>query len=276
MTTREAGLLAPWQAACARHLGRAPRLIAAPDGPRLDFPSDGTALHREVTVDIRVFPHARVRDHLRRLGYGWGDDGVIATTPSPLDLRPRLCAAGLTDAGYTPELHRLGRLALSLRTWLARQIAGFVPVVVATPACYARAAALAPVLPRRAHARLRYHLHGVQHDLTRHALMLHLVPAVAVRDLGRRVRLALAAARGLFTPEPLTRFYENDLTGYCQAIWRDLPDPAAFAPTFLRPHNLDQLHAALARRVAESQRPLWRRLRDPCAEPPAYANLDRP
>jgi hypothetical protein len=267
----EARLLAPWQAACARILGHAPRLVRGEVGPQLVFTPDDTPMYRLAIANIRVFAHARVRAHLTRLGYAWQADGTITTVPTPLALRARLRACGFRDAGYTPEIHRIRNLYMSKRTWLSRQCAGRVPVTVGTAGYYAQVAVRAR-LPATRHWRehLRYHLYGVQHDMTRHALMLHLVPAAAVRELGSRVQAAADAAPGLLVPEPLTRFYENDLTGYCQAIWRDLPDPAAFAATFRRPTNLAQLHAALDRRIAESRKPLLRRLLDPPANTPSF------
>jgi hypothetical protein len=260
----EARLLAPWRAACARVLGHAPQLIDRGDGgPQLHFTADASEMYRKAIADIRVFPGDRVRAHLRRLGYAWDDAGSITTIPTPSSLRARLSNLGL-HGGYTPELHRIGSLYMSKRTWLARQIAGAVPVTVGTRAYYAQVDILRR-LPSTRHWRdhLRYHLFGVQHDMTRHALMLHLVPAAAVHDLGARVQAAVHAAPGLGVPEPLARFYENDLTGYCQAIWRDLPGPESFAPTFLDPHNLGQLHAALDRRVAATRKNWWHRQRDP-------------
>lgn len=265
----EARQLAPWQAAYADILGDAPRLINT-DGPQLVFTADAGDMYTKAVANVRVFPGDRTRAHLRRLGYAWDASGSITTIPTPSSLRARLTALGL-DSGYTPELHRIAALYMSKRTWLGRQIAGFVPVTVGTRAYYLQVAALRR-LPTTRHWRdhLRYHLFGVQHDMTRHALMLHLVPVEQIHDLGDRVRTATLAAPGLGVPEPLARFYENDLTGYCQAIWRDLPDPAAFAATFRDPRNLDQLHAALAARIAATQKPWWRRVRDPEDPSPVY------
>lgn len=266
----EARTLAAWRRACGDILGHVPRLGRDAGGPVLEFVADASDMYRRAVADIRVFPRPGVRAHLARLGYAWGPDGSITTVPTPLSLRPRMRALGL-DAGFVPELHPIRGLYMSKRTWLLRQCAGFVPVTVGTAAYYRRVA-LQRRLPTTRHFRehLRYHLHGLQHDMTRHALMLHLVPAAAVRALGERVRAAVAAAPGLHVPEPLARFYENDLTGYCQAVWRDLPEPAAFAAVFDHPPNLAQLHAALAARVAESRRPLRQRLFGPLAATPTF------
>jgi hypothetical protein len=92
---------------------------------------------------------------------------------------------------------------------------------------------------------------------------------------GERVQQAWARHPQRVPPEPLSRFFENDLTAYCQSIWRDLPDPAAFAPTFVLPRNLAQLHAALARRIAEHARGPLRWVVTTPASPPAFA-IERP
>lgn len=272
----EARLLAPWRAACATVLGHAPRLIAGPSGPQLIFTPDDSDTYRRAVADIRVFPHARVRAHLQRLGFAWSDDGSITTTPTPLSLRARMRSIGLVHTGFTPALHPISALYMSKRTWLSRQCAGVVPVTVGTRAYYRRVVLWHRLAPRHLREHLRYHLHGVQHDMTRHALMLHLVPQAAVHDLGARVQAAADASSGPFVPEPLTRFYENDLVNYCQAVWRDLADPAAFAPTFRDPHNLAQLHAALDRRISTAQRGLWHRLRDAEDPTPHYEIRQRP
>lgn len=274
----ETALLAPWQAAYARVLGTAPALEHA-DIPRLRFVAAATPTYAATVGHVRLYAHARVREHLRALGYGWGEDGSLTVVPTPLVLRPRLQSLGLGDAGYTPEYHVVSGIYMAKATWLARQCAGFVPVSVGAAAWYRRVAlrlALHRVVPApRWREHLEYHLHGVQHDMTKHALMLHLVPAASVRALGEAVRAAADEHGGRVVPEPLTRFYENDLTAYCQAIWRDLPDPAEFAPTFTRPANLRQLHAALDRRVAETRRGLAHWLTRAPERPPPYA-IERP
>ena len=57
--------------------------------------------------------------------------------------------------------------------------------------------------------------------------------------------------RGPLLSAPLYRFYENDLLAYCQAIWRDLPDPAQFVLTCLASANLAQLWRVVDARLAE-------------------------
>lgn len=275
-------LLAPWRAACARVLGQAPTHAHDGRGPLLKFPHEDSPVHAAAIGRVRIYADA-VRHHLRALGYDWDAHGVLATVPTPLSLRHRLRALGCGDAGFTPEYHRVGAPDMPTAVWLARQCAGGLPIAIGTPGFYRRAVvrrALGRALPFNAawQRRLHFHLHGVQHDMTKHALCLHLVPAAQVRAIGARVREAwaeLGAWRGL---APLSRFYESDLTGYCQAIWRDLPAPAAFAPTFNSPANLARLHAALDLRIAQARRaPPWifaalRRV----PEAPARFDIERP
>jgi hypothetical protein len=273
----ERALLAPWQAACAALLAApAPVLTRDELGPVLRFTSDGSEAHAAAIGRVDLYgDHPRVRAHLRALGYAWDEHGWLATVPTPLGFRPRLRALGL-GGGFTPEYHRTRAPYMSKRTWLARQAAGAVPVALGGPAFYRHAVRLARFAPPAWREHLRYHLHGVQHDMTKHALCLHLVPGDQIAALGARARELLA--RSFVPPEPLGRFYENDLTAYCQAIWRDLPDPAAFAPTFTRPQNLRQLHAALEQRIAPLRRglrslPAW--LRDPTGPRPIF-HIERP
>ena len=276
----ERRMLAPWRAACARFLGSAPRHLRDDRGPLLKFHSDDSPGHAAAIAKVRVFGgHAPVRAHLRALGYDWDDAGFLATIPTPLTFVARVRGLGFEPA-YVPELHTITGIYMSKHTWVARQCAGALPVTVGTAGFYRRARVrqlLSRVTPGGARWRehLRYHLHGVQHDMTKHALCLHLVPRAQVQAIGERAMEAWQRHPHRVPPEPLARFFENDLTAYCQAIWRDLPDPAAFAPTFDAPRNLAQLYAALDATIAEHARgPLhWL-----IAKPPAPPNfsIDRP
>lgn len=270
----ERAVLAPWSAACARILGAAPRLTRDERGPVLQFRGDDSAAYAHAIGKVRIYAaHAPVRAHLRALGYAWDERGFLTTVPTPLSFRSRLQGLGHAG-GFTPEYHRIADIYMPKQTWIARQCAGALPVTVGTASFYRRAhlrRALGPLLPRAAAWRehLRYHLHGVQHDMTKHALCLHLVPAAQVRALGERVLAAWDRHPLPDPPEPLARFYENDLVAYCQSIWSDLPGPDAFAPTFELPANLRQLHAVLALRLAELARglPGWH-IETPATPPP--------
>ena len=272
--------LGPWRAACERFLGAAPQHARDERGPVLKFRGDDSPGHAAAVGKVRVYGgHTAVRTHLRALGYDWDDAGFLDTTPTPLTFAARVRALGF-EPGYVPELHTIAAIYLTKRIWVARQCAGLVPVTVGTASFYRRARvrhALSHALPGGAAWRehLRYHLHGVQHDMTKHALCLHLVPVAQARALGERVVHAWDQHPQRVPPEPLSRFFENDLIAYCQSIWRDLPDPAAFAPTFVLPRNLAQLHAALDRRIAEHARGPLRWMVATPAFPPAFA-IERP
>lgn len=276
----ERTLLAPWRRACARLLGAAPEHARDAGGPVLRFRSDDSPSYAAAIGKVRIYAtHPPVRAHLQALGYAWDERGFLTTVPTPLSFRSRVQALGFA-CGFVPEYHRVAAIYMNKRTWIARQCAGALPVTVGTAGFYRRAAvrhAASPLLPGGAAWRehLRYHLHGVQHDMTKHALALHLVPPAQAQALGERALQAWDHNPGRLPPEPLARFYENDLIAYCQAIWRDLPEPAAFAPTFTRPHNLAQLHAALDARVAELGRGLLGWLIATPAEPARFA-IERP
>ena len=276
----ERALLAPWLAAYTRLLGAAPQLTRDERGPVLRFRSDDSRTYATTIGQVRIYAaHPPVRAHLRALGYAWDERGFLTTVPTPLSFCSRLQGLGY-PAGFVPEYHRIADIYMSKPTWIARQCAGALPVSVGTAGFYRRARLrrlASPLLPGGAAWRehLRYHLHGLQHDMTKHALCVHLVPAARVRALGERALAAWDRHPSRFPPEPLARFYENDLVAYCQNIWRDLPAPDAFAATFEHPQNLAQLHAALAARVAELGRGLlgwWRTT--PTAPPPFH--IERP
>jgi len=272
--------LAPWRAACERFLGAGPQHARDDHGPVLRFYSDTSSSHAAAIGKARVYgSHPAVLAHLRALGYDWDDTGFLSTTPTPLGFAARVHRLGFEPA-YLPELHVIGGIYMSKSTWVTRQCAGALPVTVGTSNFYRRARvhqALSHARPGGARWRehLRYHLYGLQHDMTKHALCLHLVPRAQVQALGERVLRAWRVHDHHVPPEPLARFFENDLTAYCQCIWRDLPDPAAFAPTFAFPQNLAQLHTALATRISEQARgPLRWRTATP-ASPPGF-EIQRP
>lgn len=247
----EAALLAPFLAAYARRFGRAPVLERDAHGLLIAFPHHDGHAFATVVGRIDVFGgHPAVRAHLARLGFAWDAHGFVHRAPAPASFLARLPAAG-----PRPRWYLTASSAMNTRTWLEGNLRGEVPVALGTPAYYAALAARAR-LPARERARVRarrdYHFFGVQHDLTKHLLLTHLVPRALLRDLGRALAAALRPwHRGPLLPPPLPRFYENDLLAYCQAIWRDLPDPAQFVPTCLAPPNLAQLWQAVRRRLAE-------------------------
>ncbi len=253
---RERQLIEPHLRAYEGYFGSRPELSLEDEDITITFP-----LHREreyATAVARVDElgaHAAVRDYLTRLGFRWDDASRFTTVPSPATFDRRRRREQDDDAGFAGLLFQVPRLAIPPRRWLSSCTDGFVPYAVGTRRLYARLARRwRPGRVLRARAE-RYFFWGLQHDVTRHALFTHLVPSRCVRTLGERIREALADRRPLITPTPLLRFYENDLTQYCQSIWRDLPSPSRFADRFLERSSYGRLEAALADRVRQAERP---------------------
>lgn len=270
----EARRLAPWRAAYRRRFGAAPALERDALGLRLRFPAHpgpdwAGAVGR---VDV-LGGHPAVRAYLRRLGFDWNDAAALIAAPSPGSVTARVAALGWVS-GVRPRYYQADAAAMDKRTWLLGNLRGEVPVALASPTWYALLAARAR-LPLResagARARRDHHFFGVQHDLTKHLLLTHLLPRELVRALGERLAVGLRPwHRGPLVAAPLVRFYENDLLAYCQAIWRDLPDPADFAATCRAPDNLAQLWRAAERRLAETAAGAHTWLRDDADTRPTF------
>lgn len=250
----EARLLGPWLAAYARRFGAAPLLRRDAHGLLLRFPAHAAREHLPALGRVDVFGgHPRVRDHLRRMGFTWDDGDRLTGAPAPASVPARLRALGRPD-GPRPRYYLTVSSAINLRTWLEGCMRGELPLALGTSAYYA-ALRLAARLPERARARedRDNHFLGVQHDLTKHLALAHLVPRPLLLDLGRALAGGLRAwHRGPLLAAPLVRFYENDLLAYCQQIWRDLADPDRFVDVFTAPANLAQLWDAVRRRLAET------------------------
>lgn len=250
----EARLLAPWRAAYLRRFGRAPELARDEHGLVLRFPAHAGPNHALGRVDV-FGGHPAVRAHLRRLGFDWDGRGLLCAAPAPASVPARLRALGL-DTGPRPRYYGADASAMNKRTWLEGNLRGELPLQLGGPRWYAALALHARLRlpePARVRAGRDDHFLGVQHDLTKHLALTHLVPRDLLRDLARALARGLRPwHRGPLVAAPLVRFYENDLLAYCQQIWRDLPDPAQFVATCLRPANLAQLWRAVDDRLAET------------------------
>ncbi|WAS98600.1 hypothetical protein [Nannocystis punicea] len=248
----EAALLRPFCAAYHRRFGVAPALARDAHGLLLRFPAHDIPAHAVVVGRVDVLGgHPAVRAYLRQLGFTWDARGFIDGVPGPASLTTRVPALG-----PRPRYYRAAYSAMNKRTWLEGNLRGEVPIALGAGVYYAAldaAARLRVPEPRRVRAGRDYHFFGVQHDLTKHLLLTHLVPRALLLDLGRALAGGLRRwHRGPLVPAPLARFYENDLLAYCQQIWRDLVDPSQFAPTCLLAANLDQLWRAVDDRLRES------------------------
>jgi hypothetical protein len=248
----EAALLAPFLAAYRRRFGCAPALVRDDRGLLLRFPAHDGRTHAAVVGRVDVLGgHPAVRTYLQAIGFAWDARGVITGAPSPASVAARVAALG-----PRPRYYQAAYSAMNKRTWLEGNLRGELPLALGAPVYYAAlglAARLRLPEPGRVRAGRDYHFFGVQHDLSKHLLLTHLVPRPLLLDLGRALAGGLRRwHRGALVSAPLVRFYENDLLAYCQQIWRDLPDPAQFAPTCLAPANLDQLWRAVDARLRES------------------------
>jgi len=248
----EAALLAPFFAAYRRRFGVAPATARDAHGLLLRFPAHDTPAHAAVVGRVDVLGgHPAVRAYLQHIGFAWDARGFIAGAPAPASLIARVPALG-----PRPRYYQAAYSAMNKRTWLEGNLRGELPLALGARAYYAAldlAARLRLPEPRRVRAGRDYHFFGVQHDLSKHLLLTHLVPRPLLLDLGRALATGLRPwHRGPLVSAPLVRFYENDLLAYCQQIWRDLADPAQFAATCLLPPNLDQLWRAVDERLRES------------------------
>lgn len=257
---REAALLEPWRSGYLRRFGVAPSLERDEHGLRLRFPAHETPEYAYAVGRVDVFGgHAGVREHLRRVGFAWDERGRLVGAPSPASAPARLRALGLQE-GPLPSYYQGGVRAIAVRTWLEGCLRGEVPLWLGDRRYYG---VLALGLWERGRVRRGrdHHFFGVQHDLTKHLALTHLIPRPLLLALGRRIAAGLRPwHRGPLMSAPLVRFYENDLLSYCQSVWRDLPEPAAFVPTFTARGNAAQLDEAIARRLeASAAGPLaWR------------------
>lgn len=252
----EHALLARHVDAYRRYFGTAPTLSIEDDDALVTFPTHPEPEYASAIARVdELGSHPAVREYLERLGFGWSGQSVFSTIPSPATFERRRAREGVAEIGFSARLYEVSRLAISKREWLGACVGGFVPYVVGTPSLYARLSRLpSKILPsvRRAE---KHFLWGLQHDMTRHGLFTHLVPLRCVTRFGERIGEFVAKRRPLVTPTPLLRFYENDLTQYCQSIWRDLPTPGRFAAAFEAPASYARIEAALERRLREAERP---------------------
>lgn len=252
----EERLLGPFLDAYAAHFGTRPLVRPDAFGATLTFPAGGSPLFEQTIGRVGVFgSHRPVLEHLTRLGFAWDKTGFLLTIPTPMSLRARMVAAGFERSGYEPRYYQNTSPLFSARPWVSAFCQGFVPFAVGTRSYYRALrwmVAASPVMVpwRNAVASLL----SVHHDMTKHALLTHLIPGSEVRHIGQRVEEVIGAWGPI--AEPIVQFFEGELLGYCQAIWRDLQAPEDFAPTFLAPANLGQFHALLERRLREGRR--WR------------------
>jgi hypothetical protein len=265
----EIALFRPWQLAYETHYGFRPELRSS-DGAlsTLTFrrePNELDLFRRMVGTMARFAHKPRLTEHVRSLGYGWDEDGLILTVPSPGAFRRRMSELGFEASGFIPSVVVLGALDIPLGSWLLELTQGTLPIQLGTAELYARVHGSRA--GGRTRGRLIHHLLSVLHDMSKHVLPLHLAPRTKLLELGRRVMLAMGPLRRLFArelgwarllgsvpkqwlaPVALLTFYENDLVDYCHSVWNAIEDPEDFGPTFTRSRHYDQLEDVLSRRL---------------------------
>ncbi len=273
---RERELIERHVAAYAAYFGVSPALVEEAGDVLVRFP-----VHREreyaaaiARVD-ELGSHPALRAYLQRLGFDWGSEGYFSTIPSLEAFAARRRREGAGDSGFEPAVFEVTSLAIDPAAWLSACARGFVPFAFGTTALYARLARrrlLAPPWRRRAE---RYFLWGLQHDMTRHALFTHRVPADVVRSTGDRIAAFLERRRPVITPAPLLRFYESDLVRCCQSVWRDLPSADGFEAAFRARSVTTRLETMLAERLRAAERPSVVWLFDDATSPATQPTRER-
>jgi len=265
---RERELIERHVAAYAAYFGVSPALVEEAGDVLVRFP-----VHREREYAAAIAridelgTHPALRAYVRRLGFDWGPEGYLSRAPSLEAFETRRRQEGAGESGFAPKVFEVSRLAIDPAAWLSACTRGFVPFAFGTTALYARLGRrrlLAPPWRRRAE---RYFLWGLQHDVTRHALFTHRVPAGVVRSIGDRVAAFLERRRPVITPAPLLRFYESDLVRCCQSVWRDLPSADRFESAFCARPVADRLEVMLGDRLREAERRSWVWLFDDATSP---------
>ena len=280
--------LASWRDAYATFFGEAPRISALEGGlEAVTFPSipDPFGLSTIMLGSIQVWDgRPAMVSHLQRLGFAWDDQGIIRTSPAPSSLRPMLARVGL-DTGFAPRLVVRDSADLLLGDWFGAMCDGLVLINVGSREFYDRhiEKGAAP-FTLRAGARLGVkdmakHFMYVQHDMTKHAVLLHLVPRACIERYGARIKQAFEGIyeRWVSDPvvmahvaSPITRFYENDLVIYCDRVHECVRRPEDFPATFADESNHAQLVEQLEQKIALSQDPATAQSLKTGYRPPPY------
>lgn len=256
-----------------RFFGVRPRLgpAGACGRPSFTFPvlRDPHGLYADMIGDLSIFGgKPRVLEHLRALGYGWDEAGVLVTVPEPPSLEATLADLGFGPAGLTPRYLAHDLPDLPRAAWFGAVVEGIQPVGIGTRRFYR--ALFGPEIMMRAVARIRpahraltQHLFYVHHDMSRHVSVMHLVPTESMTAFRRRIREVAGeryarwtgARRALFgPPPPICTFFENDLTNYCHRMWARVDRPEDFRPAFLDRGAHGRLLAVFEQRLQDSLR----------------------
>ncbi len=233
-------LLAQWAALVTARTGAAPRwwrqdqsgtvallvtLPRLPDGLR----SEAHLLARlgEGLGDGRSLP-----GWAAQLGFGVDAAGVVDTVPTPASFVALVRARLGRPPAFVPVLAPNAWFVAWERPWLEAMCRGEALINLPRPVV---GRALGPwlwQLGARALPGVRAALHALVvvtgHDLTLHCLPQHRIATEDREALCGPIRTALARCPGPAAPDALARFFENDLTRHCQAIWRQCQTPGDF------------------------------------------------
>ena len=256
----ERQVMARWAEAFAVVSGWAPRL------DDLDDPKEGFTLTFEPRFEpIEMlggtghFAHrSKLVAHLRRMGFGWSDEGRVLTSPSPQTFNRLADALLPPGTGYRVGAILRDQPKLALGPWMRMYLSGRVPVQLSSPGFYD--SVLAARGETRDWSELQFQFQSFAHDLTVHALNYQLVPRAAIDAFTRRIVEALPERFAAWDhpealgPLTLTTFFDNDLNRFCYAVWSMSEDPPSFAAAFL--DHLPQLMACLDARIEETRQGL--------------------
>jgi len=256
-TTAERPLLEGWIEGFSKVFGEGPR-IEPMASPIAGGPDDLFQL-----VFPRVFDRldlignsghfggcAPMVEHVRRLGFDWGDDEKVLTVPTPATFNRLLGLLGVEGAGYHVSYYVEDAGRFSLGPWLRNYLDGTLPIHVGNPEYYRR------VLSRGGADSMSFHFASFAHDLSVHALNYHLVPRSAIEAMREQIREAVGArwsdweAPDADAPLTLTFFLDNDLNRYCYQVWFQARSPEHYVKLFTT--HQSQLTDALAIRIAET------------------------
>ena len=283
-------ILAAWQAAYGRFWGEGPTFGDLPDGGTdITFPAipDPYGLSKIMIGSITVFADKPViAEHLKRVGFGANADGLMTTCPSPSSFLAGVARAGFPGCGFKPHLTALDQPDLLLGSWFGAMCEGLVLINVGTQSFYDRYVpegkpelfTLKPNV-RLSPKDIAKHFMYVQHDMTKHAILLHLVPRTCIQQYGDRIKEAFPekytkwVSDPKFMPHvasPITRFYENDLVVYCDRIYDHVRRPEDFVATYLAEENHKQLLEQLEQKIALSLDPETEQSLKVGYRPPSY------
>ncbi|MBM4345908.1 MAG: hypothetical protein FJ100_21250 [Deltaproteobacteria bacterium] len=225
-------LLAQWADLATARTGSAPQWWRQTEpGPALlvTLPTLPKALRSDAHLLLRLGEGlgdgAALPGWAAALGFGADGEGVVQTLPTPASFVHLARHALGRDPAFVPLLCQNAWFVAWERPWLEAMVAGRAMINVPRPGVGRWIGPRSWRLGARALPGVRAALHALVvvpgHDLALHCMPQHRIPAADREGLCSPIRAALARCPGPAAPDALARFFENDLTRHCQAIWRD-------------------------------------------------------